>query len=112
MFPQINVVDFGSVHINDRATRKVTGVGMGWFRSDLGWDLGLLCCVIEPDDRRLKLKLMLKFMIFSCGWYFWVGWGFARQISIINPGKFSVDYLWHWRAPPGPALNLSGAKKV
>lgn len=36
----------------------------------------------------------------------------APQIVIVNPGKFSVDYLWQWRQPPGPAVRLSGAKHV
>lgn len=35
-----------------------------------------------------------------------------HQITIVNPGKFSVDYLWQWRTPSGPALRLSGAKQV
>lgn len=34
------------------------------------------------------------------------------QITVVNPGKFSVDYLWQWRTPLGPALRLSGAKLV
>lgn len=106
MFPQINVVDFGSVHINDRATRKVTWVG-------IGWNLGLLYCVIDPHDRRLKLtmKLTLKSMIFSCGWYFWVGWGFCPPDLNNQPRQVQRGLLVALASSSGPRAESFGSQE-
>lgn len=92
---------------------------MGWVGFKLGFGSALLCYrttrqqvefevefEVEVDVDVELYDLFLRVVLLGG-----VG-GFVRQITIINPGKFSVDYLWHWRAPPGPALNLSGAKKV
>lgn len=62
---------------------------------------GVFCRYFSPCTCIIMCVFFPRFFFFN-----------VVQIIIINPGKFSVDYLWQWRTPSGPALRLSGAKQV